>query len=54
MNSHLEHRHESFSPERLKLMIGQLVRVEGVVSEFQLNPQIEIDRLDQIIVLDGG
>jgi len=44
---------ESFSPERLKSMVGQRVRVEGVVSEFQSNPQIEIDRLDQITVLDG-
>ena len=53
MNSHLEHRHESFSAERLKSMIGQRVRVEGVGSEFQSNLQIEIDRLDQITVLDG-
>lgn len=44
---------DNFSTDRLKSMIGRQVRVEGVVSEFQSNPQIEIDRLDQITVLDG-
>lgn len=44
---------DNFSTERLQSMIGRQVRVEGVVSEFQSNPQIEIDRLDQITVLDG-